>query len=89
MPAWIRKMFGLKPKLKVNIPKFKTADEYSLWRNKTYGEPLPQKMLNAQEAAKKRMEAQEAQRQVVMDGLRTRQEQKEELKRQQANPTKK
>ena len=56
MPGFFRKLFGLRPKSKpkVNVPSFKSAEEYSLWRNKTYGEPLPQKMLEAQEAARKK-----------------------------------
>jgi len=78
MPAWIRKMFGLKPKLKAKVPNFKNSNEYFEWRHTTYGEPLPPSIVQNKLEIKHRLEQQELQRQSIMDNARDRQAQKKE-----------
>jgi len=76
MPGFFRTLFGLKSKPKVVVPKFRNANEYSQWMHDTHGTPLPQKMKEANEAAKKRLIQEEERRQIIMDNARERQAQK-------------
>ena len=74
MPGFFRKLFGLKPKPKVKVPNFRNGEEYSLWRQKVYGEPLPQKIVQLREAIKQK-QIEEAKKEVTRDKLRVVQEQ--------------
>ncbi len=81
MPKFFRKLFRLRPKPKVKVPDFKSAEEYFEYRKEKYNEPLPINIIKHRTEMAERLKRQEEQRQVIMDNARTRQEQKNEAKK--------